>query len=169
MLTRGIPDVRRAKGMHVLTFKEGEMYVLNICPDRQQWVQAFLHYCTENERRVLCGGPDHCRCKGKGTGWAIEERVYVPAQYIRPIKCGETAMQPSSSIVPAEGILGVTEKILEILYEHDGKGTWVVQRRGKKKNGPMDAHSCLWALDSAQWKTTYPVWETIVRLYGMRT
>lgn len=71
-----------------------------------------------------------------------------------------------SKMVVAEALLGVTEHALDCLYEYEGKGTWLFERRGNKKNGPVVATRLLWNLPVENWRHEYPVVNTLKRMFG---
>lgn len=164
---RGLREERAERGMHVLQFKAGNLWVVEISPNRENWVDIDLHWCQEIKRRIPCIGSS-CKCKGTGDGWALEQRVYCPVAYVKGMRSGSSAML-GVGIVPAFGIVGFTENCLDVLYEHKAKGTWVMERRGSKANGPIVATSALWSLPAYEWPNRLPVEATLMRLFGVRS
>jgi hypothetical protein len=76
-------------------------------------------------------------------------------------------MLPSDAIVNF-GVFCFTEGASDTLYETKGRGTFYVYRRGKENNGPVQVEQLLWDLGDVKFKASYPVIETLERLFGAR-
>ena len=149
----------------VLNLKAGQYAAIVVHPDDSTWVKVFTHYDAAEEARVICRG-DSCRCGGSGEAWSRDMRVFCPIQYIIPILCGESAMMPANT-VPTYGLFAFTENCLHVLGECRSGGCWFVRRRGRKKNGPLEASSLLWSFVPRRWPDDLTVMPTLQRIYGV--
>lgn len=164
---RGLPAVPPVKTMHVM--KLGTTHLAFVpCPDRNQWITCSTHYCVKAERRVLCEGL-MCRCKGRGVGWAIDVRTYVPGQAVVLYnRVGNTYCLPGDAD-PTEVIVCFTPHALPALYDLPPNSVFEIWRGGNKKNGPVHAKGYPHCLKLLPWKKTYPVEESLKNTFGIRS
>lgn len=163
----GLGESRRVRPMQLLQFAAGEAFGVRVDERRKNWISLNLHWDAQANKRVPCVGLD-CPCKGKGQGWAMEERVYAPVQACRLNTVGAEFVFPGYFMWQTF-LLGFTEGILDVLYEHGGKGQWCVRRARGKKNGRMIATPMDDTKEINPWETTYPVLDTLERVFGART
>lgn len=164
---QGLPDHRPPRPMQLLQFAPGEAYAVQCDTRRKNWIQLYLHWDAVAQKRVPCVGPD-CLCKGTGKGWAREERCYVPVHACRLNTVGAEFVFPGYYMWMTY-LLGFTEGILDVLYEHGGEGTWCIRRARGKKNGRMIASPLDNKENDLPFDAKYPVVETLEKVFGART
>jgi hypothetical protein len=163
---RGQPATPNRKLLHVIPFETGRHYACLFDPHVPHRITVFLHYDSTIDRRVPCIGKE-CKCRGSGIGWARECRIYVPCFFSQ---CGMVAGRPmqSGNSLLKYGIVGITENCAnDVLYEGKNE-VWWMRRRGKKRNGPIDADPLPWDRPQVKWPENPPVLDTIARMFGVQ-